>query len=251
MHRIMRVSSSVFGFLIALLLCASPRQASAQNQKYYADWWCSGQRQCEAVMGKSSGTAGPFDSSAECEQWRRTYILTSKCNGSGSGGGGHSNPGPIPFPQSIIVYPVAVAGLATIFGQGGAELGGGITADLVVAFGMRDHSISRPVAVILGTLATATAGVGVARVKQAYDYPNPACEEVTAEPDCPVVAPDAPAASITGGALIGGALGFVSFMAEAVAVGPANFRTLPGVIRALARLHIRASSRGVSGSLAW
>jgi len=54
---------------------------------WYADWYCTGS-QCAAVMGGYSGTAGPFSSSAECEQWRQTYILTSSCSTNPGGGGG-------------------------------------------------------------------------------------------------------------------------------------------------------------------
>jgi hypothetical protein len=73
--------------------------SGGSTTSYYADWTCSGQSQCATVMGGYSGTAGPFSSSAACEQWRQTNILTSSCS---------TNPGGgviVPTLTSINVWP--------------------------------------------------------------------------------------------------------------------------------------------------
>lgn len=40
----------------------------------YANWDCDGSPDCEANMGASSGTAGPFCDEAACEAWGEKFV---------------------------------------------------------------------------------------------------------------------------------------------------------------------------------
>ena len=71
------------GLGVFALTFAVPHDAAAQQ--WYADWTCSGS-QCRTVMGGSSGTAGPFNSSSECEAWQQAYIRSSPCRSGGPPG---------------------------------------------------------------------------------------------------------------------------------------------------------------------
>lgn len=71
-------------FLLGLLSLLLLQGCGGAATECFADWQCAGP-QCAQVMGGYSGTAGPFSSSDECEQWRQEYILSSTCS-CGTGG---------------------------------------------------------------------------------------------------------------------------------------------------------------------
>lgn len=94
MRRLILSLSVVFMLLVTLTSCGGGGSASGEpsggssssgGSLYYANWWCT-TNQCSSVMGGNSGSAGPFPSLNECEQWRQTYILTSTCETSPRGG---------------------------------------------------------------------------------------------------------------------------------------------------------------------
>jgi hypothetical protein len=227
---------------IAVALCISltPRHASAQG--WYADWQCSG-TQCASVMGGSSGTAGPFSSSAECEAWRQRYISTSTCrNGGSSSFHRPITPGATVF--DLTAAGMVVGGLAGSFSTdpsgvnfwvGGMALGGSSLG--LISLAMEQRKLSTGAVLTLGAIGGAAAGWGIGRYQ--YQFGNQGAQQrQDALNRIPVDA--------AGGA----ALGFVTFALMKLS-GSSKMQSAPPIVRALAAVRIDAIGRGIGVNVPW
>lgn len=123
---------AAFASAITLLAGCGGGSSSTGSTSWYAHWWCT-VAQCAVVMGGSSGVAGPFSQSQECEQWRQTYILTSVCNTSPTSGG-TTPPAP---PPTITTFPASTRSGAYVLVDGT-----NFTADAVVTFAGSARAVS-------------------------------------------------------------------------------------------------------------
>jgi hypothetical protein len=225
---------------IALLIGLTPRGAHAQA--WYADWQCAGS-QCAAVMGGSSGTAGPFTSSPECEAWRARYISSSSCR-FGNAGSYRRPRTPGETVLSLTAIGIIVGGLAGSFdndpsGQnfwiGGAALGGGGLG--LISLAMEQRTLSAPAVLALGALGGAAVGWGAGRYQ--YQFGNQGATQ--RQNALNQVSSDAAA-----GALIG----FATFGALKL-LGAAKLQSAPPIVRALASLRVDATPHRVGLSVPW
>jgi hypothetical protein len=200
-------------------------------------------------MGASSGRGGPFDTAKKCDDWRKTYIASARCEPD-DGTGSRYKDGGMPVPTFIVGAGGGIGLLASLAGPGWAAMGGGLGSGLALMIAEQNHAISTPAAAAWGGAIGAVTAIGVAYYKQAKDYPNPACTDPLIS-DCPAVAPGAPQPPLGKYAAVGAGVGFVVFTAGKLAVGPANFRRFPTIARTLESLRFSTANRRLGLSVGW
>jgi hypothetical protein len=226
--------------VIVLLLSLAPRAAHAQG--WYADWQCAGS-QCAAVMGGSSGTAGPFSSSPECEAWRARYISSSNCRfGGASSTQRPRTPGETVL--SLTAIGIIVGGLAgsldddpsgQSFWIGGAALGGGGLG--LISLAMEQRKLSTPAVLVLGALGGAALGWGAGRYQ--YQFGNQGAQQRQSALN-----------QVSSDAAAGALIGFGVFGAFKL-LGGAKMKSAPPIVRALASLRVNATPHRVGLNVPW
>ena len=240
MRRIIPLNSWVVASLVIFMASAVPRHAEAQSSQWYADWTCSGS-QCATVMGGSSGTAGPFSSSPECETWRQTYITSSRCR---SGGSATSAPVHISTGGWVVYGGLGGAMLgsfwkgadSTAFAAGGAAIGVAAVGGLALLGKAKE--MSTPAVIAYAAIVGASAGAA----KGLYDK-----SKIPAN-STPVPGAKDPNAEIGKDAAIGAGAAVTVFLMEKLAVG-SEYRFMPSLSRAMSHVRISGAARRIG--LGW
>ena len=230
MRRFASVSPWVVGFLVALIFCATPRQAAGQST---AEW-----EQMKAACRNSGGQP----SSEYYNDWVRlggcicppSSVGSGQptCNGSASSSS--SSSGPFSPSMAPIAFGLGGLVLGSLGGPGGLESGTSLGMGLGLLLGA--SRMSTPLVVGYAVVAGGLAGDGYYRYKYAQDTAGKPA--VAQKPRDQVVD--------VGIGLGTGAVG--GFLLSKVA-GSAEFQTLPSFVRALGHLRLDATTRRLS--VAW